>query len=89
MAEIHLHERPALIYSVGLLLLGRPVHVDGLLAELFIAYHDPEIKSYSMSDRAGRRKKSPRSLRERARVRALCGRNSSEIRRLAKRRPSP
>ena len=51
MAEVHLHQRPALFYSVGLLLLGAQFMSIGFLAELFIAYHDPESRAYSISDR--------------------------------------
>jgi dolichol-phosphate mannosyltransferase len=51
LATVHLHERPALIYSIAILLLGAQFMSMGMLAELFVAYHDPEIKSYSISDR--------------------------------------
>lgn len=53
MAEVHLHERPALFYSIGLLLLGGQFMSMGALAELFVAYHDPESKSYSIKERIG------------------------------------
>ena len=43
MEPIHLHERPALLYSLGLLLLGGQLMSIGFLAELFIAYHAPDI----------------------------------------------
>lgn len=46
-----LHQRPALIYSVGLLLMGGQLMSVGFLAELFIAYHDPDIKAYSIAQR--------------------------------------
>jgi hypothetical protein len=48
---IHLHERPAMIYSMGLLLLGGQLMSIGFLAELFIAYHGSDTHSYSVSDR--------------------------------------
>lgn len=48
---VELHQRPAVVYSVGLLLLGGQFMSIGFLAELFIAYHDPVLRSYSVSDR--------------------------------------
>jgi glycosyltransferase involved in cell wall biosynthesis len=48
---IHLHERPAMIYSMGLLLLGGQLMSIGFLAELLIAYHVSDAHSYSISDR--------------------------------------
>lgn len=48
---IHLHERPAMYYSMGLLLLGGQLMSIGFLAELFIAYHGSDAQSYSISDR--------------------------------------
>jgi len=45
-----LHQRPLVVYSVGLLLLGGQLMLVGFLAELFIAYHDPHLKSYSISE---------------------------------------
>jgi hypothetical protein len=50
----HLHEHfPAVLYSVALLLLGGQLMSVGFLAELFIAYHDPDIKAYSIAERTG------------------------------------
>jgi dolichol-phosphate mannosyltransferase len=46
-----LHERPALLYSVALMLLGGQLMSIGFLAELFVAYHAPQVKSYSISER--------------------------------------
>ncbi|MEN6458439.1 MAG: glycosyltransferase family 2 protein [Thermoguttaceae bacterium] len=46
-----LHERPAMFYSLGLLLLGGQLMSIGFLAELFIAYHAPESRGYSISER--------------------------------------
>ncbi len=57
LEPIHLHQRPALLYAVGLLLLGGQLMSIGFLAELFIAYSDPDIKAYSIvecTDRTGR-----------------------------------
>jgi glycosyltransferase involved in cell wall biosynthesis len=51
MTEINLGQRPAVIYSVALLLLGGQLMSVGFLAELFIAYHDPEVKGYSIAER--------------------------------------
>ena len=51
MQPIHLHERPAVLYSLGLLLLGGQLMSIGFLAELFIAYHASEAHSYSISER--------------------------------------
>ncbi len=49
----HLHNRPAVLYSVALLLLGGQLMSVGFLAELFIAYHDPHLKSYSIAEQVG------------------------------------
>jgi len=48
-----LHERPAVIYSVALLLLGGQLMSMGFVAELLIAYHGPDVKPYSISQRIG------------------------------------
>ncbi len=45
-----LHQRPAVIYSVGLLLLGGQLMSVGFLAELMIAYQNHEHKTYSISE---------------------------------------
>ncbi len=50
MEPIHLHERPAVLYCLGLLLLGGQLMSIGFLAELFIAYHASESHSYSISE---------------------------------------
>lgn len=50
---IHLNGRPILLYSIALLLMGGQLMSMGFLAELFIAYHSPNIKTYSISERAG------------------------------------
>lgn len=44
-----LHERPAVIYSVGLLLLGGQLMSVGFLAELFIAYQSDRRHNYSVA----------------------------------------
>ncbi len=50
---VHLHEKPAVIYSTGLLLLGGQLMSIGFLAELFIAYHASDIHGYSVAERHG------------------------------------
>ncbi|MFW6124967.1 MAG: glycosyltransferase family 2 protein [Pirellulales bacterium] len=51
VAPVHLHERPALVYSVALLLLGGQLMSIGFVAELLIAYHSPNIPPYSIRER--------------------------------------
>ena len=53
---IHLSGRPILLYSIALLLIGGQFMSIGFLAELFIAYHGPRIKYYSICERAGEEK---------------------------------
>ncbi|MGD0653714.1 MAG: glycosyltransferase family 2 protein [Thermoguttaceae bacterium] len=53
---IHLSTRPLLLYSIALLLLGGQFMSIGFLAELFIAYHGPHTKTYSICERAGAEK---------------------------------
>lgn len=48
-----LHERPALLYSIGLLLLGAQFISMGFLAELFTAYYGRTSVPYSIKARAG------------------------------------
>jgi dolichol-phosphate mannosyltransferase len=52
---VPLHDRPAmfysLFYSLGLMLLGGQLMSIGFLAELLIAYHVPESRSYSICER--------------------------------------
>ncbi len=50
---MHLSSRPLLLYSIALLLLGGQLMSIGFLAELFIAYHSPHTKTYSICERAG------------------------------------
>jgi glycosyltransferase involved in cell wall biosynthesis len=54
MEPVLLHERPALIYAIALLLLGGQLMSIGFLAELFIAYHAPNTHGYSISERTPR-----------------------------------
>ena len=51
LEPVHLHQRPALIYAVGLMLLGGQLMSIGFLAELFIAYHASDTCGYSISER--------------------------------------
>jgi glycosyltransferase involved in cell wall biosynthesis len=48
---VPLHQRPAVLYAVGLLLLGGQLMSIGFLAELMIAYQRPQERSYSISQR--------------------------------------
>jgi glycosyltransferase involved in cell wall biosynthesis len=57
---MHLSGRPILLYSMVLLLLGGQFMSIGFLAELFIAYHSPHIKTYSISERIGVENKDER-----------------------------
>ena len=48
-----LHQRPAVIYSVGALLLGAQLMSIGFLAELITAYHRRDVAPYSIARRTG------------------------------------
>lgn len=48
-----LHQRPAVIYSMGLLLLGSQMMSVGFLAELFTAYTVRERDTFSVKQRVG------------------------------------
>ena len=48
---VHLHQSPAPLYAIGLLLVGTQFMSIGFLAELFIAYREPDQKPYSIMDR--------------------------------------
>jgi dolichol-phosphate mannosyltransferase len=50
---IPLHQRPLVIYSVGLLLLGGQLMSIGFLGELLIAYQQRETDNYSIAERTG------------------------------------
>ncbi len=54
---MHLSGRPILLYSIALLLMGGQLMSIGFLAELFIAYHSPHGKTYSICERAGTEEK--------------------------------
>lgn len=63
-ALLPLHQRPALLYSVGLLLLGGQLMSMGFLAELFVAYQVPARRGYSISQRTSERSAAPPALPE-------------------------
>ncbi|MBI3836399.1 MAG: hypothetical protein HY288_00515, partial [Planctomycetia bacterium] len=46
-----LHERPAVIYSMGALLLGGQLMSIGFLAELITAYQFRDADTYSIAER--------------------------------------
>jgi len=46
-----LHQRPALLYSMGMLLLGAQFISMGFLAELFTAYYGRNVRPYSIKSR--------------------------------------
>lgn len=48
-----LHNRPAVIYSMGLLLLGAQLISMGFLAELITAYYGRNVTQYSVKERVG------------------------------------
>jgi dolichol-phosphate mannosyltransferase len=48
--RIPLHQRPALVYCVGALLLGGQFLSIGLIAELITAYHGREADTYSIAE---------------------------------------
>lgn len=50
---LHLHDRPIVLYSLGLLLVGVQLISMGLLAELFVAYHPRERRPYSVAETVG------------------------------------
>jgi dolichol-phosphate mannosyltransferase len=47
---VPLHERPAVIYAVGALLLGGQLMSVGFLAELITAYHGRDVDTYSVAE---------------------------------------
>jgi len=53
MDVVYLRERPIVIYSVGLLLLGAQLMSVGFLAELLTAYHIEHEKTYSLAEEIG------------------------------------
>ncbi len=50
LPPVNLHESPAPLYAIGLLLMGGQFMSIGFLAELFIAYREPDQKPYSISE---------------------------------------
>lgn len=57
-----LHNRPAVIYSMGLLLLGAQLISMGFLAELITAYYGRNVHQYSVKDRIGTAATHPKDL---------------------------
>ena len=51
LEPVRLHERAAPLYAIGLLLVGAQFMSMGFLAELFIAFRQPDQKPYSILDR--------------------------------------
>lgn len=51
-----LHQRPAVIYSVGLALFGGQLMSIGFVSELILAYHKEEIRPFSISERIDQEK---------------------------------
>lgn len=51
LEPLHLHQRPAMIYSIGLLLFGGQLMSIGFLGELILAYHQRDITPYSIAER--------------------------------------
>jgi len=50
MGVVYLRDRPIVIYSLGLLLLGAQLMSVGFLAELLTAYHIKNEKTYSLAE---------------------------------------
>jgi len=48
---VPLHQRPALYYSLGLMLFGGQMLSIGVLGELLVAYHDRAFRTFSVADR--------------------------------------
>ena len=59
-----LHQRPAVIYSMGLLLLGGQLMSMGFLGELIIAYQQRDTRSYSIAEEITPREASSESTEE-------------------------
>lgn len=51
MPDVHLHERPALMYSFAALIFGGQLMSLGAVAELFIAYQGRDADTYSIAER--------------------------------------
>ncbi|HID77845.1 MAG TPA: glycosyltransferase [Planctomycetaceae bacterium] len=58
-----LHQRPAVIYSVGLLLLGGQLMSIGFLGELIIAYQGRQLQPYSIAQTTDEAKDPSRARR--------------------------
>jgi glycosyltransferase involved in cell wall biosynthesis len=56
MEPVLLHQKPSVIYSMGLMLLGGQLMSIGFLAELFIAYQAPDRRGYSICERTPSKK---------------------------------
>jgi len=50
LEPVHLHQKPAVLYALGLLLLGGQLMSMGFLAELFVAYNTTDTHGYSVSE---------------------------------------
>ena len=53
MADVHLHQRALLFYSLGGLLLGGQLISIGFLAELITARTARDVDTYSVSEQTG------------------------------------
>ena len=51
ISPVALHERIAPLYAIGLLLVGAQFMSMGFLAELFIAYREPDQEPFSIAER--------------------------------------
>jgi dolichol-phosphate mannosyltransferase len=51
--HVQLHQRPALMYALGAMMLGGQFLSIGIIGELFIAYHAPHLRAYSISAHVG------------------------------------
>ena len=56
---VPLHQRPAVLYSMGALLLGGQLMSIGFLAELITAYHFRDADTYSVAERTPRHEHEP------------------------------
>jgi glycosyltransferase involved in cell wall biosynthesis len=53
LPEVHLHDRPALYYSLALFFMGLQFMSIGFVSELITAYHGSELKTYSIAEQTG------------------------------------
>ena len=74
-----LHQRPAMIYSMGLLLLGGQLMSIGFLGELILAYHKHDIQTYSIAERTDAPKSRPPPIPPRKTHEHACRRSPSPI----------